>query len=555
MTTVRYHQSVSEQPEDNVVETFRNLEFLFESLSTESFNIYFYVHLVYSAEPNLDLLLPIPDGPLLFSCHSITCEQFFQEGPTFLHTNISRSIHLIPSHVFEEQIIPIIMADARILYDGYRHSHVGDHSSATYPLAIDVSVEFVGESGQAELDVLRDAWHRILPRENNKQEDQLRMTPAAQKVIYFLYKMYDLVKHNPRVDSSCCICLEEYADTKGAKVADMPCRHVFHIDCIVRWLETSRSCPLCRFELPRSHNNNHKFIQFILVCLFYTMVPTLRYNQSVSGQPEDNVVEIFSNLEFLFESLSTESFNIYFYVHLVYSAEPNLDLLLPIPDGPLLFSCHSITCEQFFQEGPTFLHTNISRSIHLIPSHVLEEQIIPTIMTDARILYDRYRHSHVGDHSSATYPLAIDVSVEFVGESGQAELDVLWDAWHHILPRENNRQEDQLRITPASQKAIDCLHTMNHDVKHNPCVDSSCCICLQEYVDDKGVEVSAMPCRHVYHKDCIVRWLKTSNSCPLCRFQMPISTNNNLVVWAGIRLSELLVNNSDESSSLSLFPP
>ncbi|PSR89638.1 E3 ubiquitin-protein like [Actinidia chinensis var. chinensis] len=49
-----------------------------------------------------------------------------------------------------------------------------------------------------------------------------------------------------------------------------------------------------------------------------------------------------------------------------------------------------------------------------------------------------------------------------------------------------------------------------------------CAICLDEF--HVGSEVIRMPCSHVYHDDCIVSWLKTSNSCPLCRYEMPSSS-------------------------------
>ncbi|XP_073111166.1 RING-H2 finger protein ATL80-like [Elaeis guineensis] len=45
----------------------------------------------------------------------------------------------------------------------------------------------------------------------------------------------------------------------------------------------------------------------------------------------------------------------------------------------------------------------------------------------------------------------------------------------------------------------------------------SCAVCLAEYV--AGEEVRVLPrCGHMFHKDCIDRWLLTSSSlCPICR--------------------------------------
>ncbi|KAI9077880.1 hypothetical protein K1719_040141 [Acacia pycnantha] len=51
---------------------------------------------------------------------------------------------------------------------------------------------------------------------------------------------------------------------------------------------------------------------------------------------------------------------------------------------------------------------------------------------------------------------------------------------------------------------------------------STCSICLEDFDDDEGDNISALPCDHFFHNDCIVGWLKTGHTCPLCRFQLPM---------------------------------
>ncbi|KDP21212.1 hypothetical protein JCGZ_21683 [Jatropha curcas] len=49
-----------------------------------------------------------------------------------------------------------------------------------------------------------------------------------------------------RESEDCSICFEEISEFG----ASMPCSHHFHGTCILRWLENSHYCPICRFEMP-----------------------------------------------------------------------------------------------------------------------------------------------------------------------------------------------------------------------------------------------------------------------------------------------------------------
>ncbi|CAM0912283.1 unnamed protein product [Alopecurus aequalis] len=48
--------------------------------------------------------------------------------------------------------------------------------------------------------------------------------------------------------AQCAVCMDDFQ--LGAAAKQLPCKHVFHKDCILPWLELHSSCPVCRHELP-----------------------------------------------------------------------------------------------------------------------------------------------------------------------------------------------------------------------------------------------------------------------------------------------------------------
>ena len=46
----------------------------------------------------------------------------------------------------------------------------------------------------------------------------------------------------------------------------------------------------------------------------------------------------------------------------------------------------------------------------------------------------------------------------------------------------------------------------------------NCCICLSEI--GKGEKTVLLPCGHMFHWKCCLTWLKSNNTCPMCRFEI-----------------------------------
>lgn len=52
----------------------------------------------------------------------------------------------------------------------------------------------------------------------------------------------------------------------------------------------------------------------------------------------------------------------------------------------------------------------------------------------------------------------------------------------------------------------------------------ACAICLTDLDCERVLKV---PCEHIFHKECLVNWLKRSTICPLCRTDIEQSLDPN----------------------------
>ena len=68
----------------------------------------------------------------------------------------------------------------------------------------------------------------------------------------FQYK--HISKYSSRKEDSCAICLQKFKGTDIIK--EFCCKHIFHKKCLLKWLQKSNICPLCKYNLMDKINNN-----------------------------------------------------------------------------------------------------------------------------------------------------------------------------------------------------------------------------------------------------------------------------------------------------------
>lgn len=71
---------------------------------------------------------------------------------------------------------------------------------------------------------------------------------------------------------------------------------------------------------------------------------------------------------------------------------------------------------------------------------------------------------------------------------------------------------------PASKAAIESMPTIKIAEIHTN-IESHCAVCKEPFELDS--EAREMPCKHIYHSECILPWLSLRNSCPVCRHELP----------------------------------
>ncbi|KAF9156816.1 hypothetical protein BG015_000606 [Linnemannia schmuckeri] len=66
---------------------------------------------------------------------------------------------------------------------------------------------------------------------------------------------HSLTDEELEAKTECSVCKDEFA--REDNLLQLPCKHIFHEDCIKPWLKVSGTCPTCRFSLVGGQDGQH----------------------------------------------------------------------------------------------------------------------------------------------------------------------------------------------------------------------------------------------------------------------------------------------------------
>lgn len=96
--------------------------------------------------------------------------------------------------------------------------------------------------------------------------------------------------------------------------------------------------------------------------------------------------------------------------------------------------------------------------------------------------------------------------------------DTVWsqEAFDRILEQLSEQNHVSTAPPPASEQAIKSLPTkqVTKEMMGNDGT-AECSICMDNV--EIGSDITELPCKHWFHKDCVTAWLKEHDTCPHCR--------------------------------------
>ena len=83
--------------------------------------------------------------------------------------------------------------------------------------------------------------------QNNLEMAEIRPRIEEEKNITLVIVGFAASEDLDQIYQSCTICITDF--NTGEEISILPCFHRYHSECIVKWLEKERNCPVCRIRV------------------------------------------------------------------------------------------------------------------------------------------------------------------------------------------------------------------------------------------------------------------------------------------------------------------
>lgn len=120
-------------------------------------------------------------------------------------------------------------------------SALGDSPSSASSSDIEAVVKVMDRLLISSSDTVSSSEGRAVRRVMKMLEQQQQVVPVS------LSSAASRVSRDGGDRSACPTCLEEYESEKQRR--NLRCGHHFHTSCILRWMDSSNRCPVCRQQV------------------------------------------------------------------------------------------------------------------------------------------------------------------------------------------------------------------------------------------------------------------------------------------------------------------
>lgn len=129
---------------------------------------------------------------------------------------------------------------------------------------------------------------------------------------------------------NCIICLDNY--TNNTLIQKLYCNHIFHKDCIIKWLSINAVCPICNSEqIIIRINDDHDQLYILIKNIIYQIELPISYIQEINNHMLMNNIHIFiKNLIFIIIFISFFNDDIRFLLTIIFNLSDRISDIINI---------------------------------------------------------------------------------------------------------------------------------------------------------------------------------------------------------------------------------